>query len=509
MRTLSPLLMLSVLCCTPSVLYGQKTWLGSDGHGGDGTWSEAASWAPSGAPTSISGTGNRAQFALVDGATKAVSNVAINGTAYSNAIQVGKGKTLNLSLNNAVLNTNAFSVGVDIANETGSGAAHMHVSGSGTASVIQLIVGFATTTETSGNSLTISGANLTVQPQGTVTASLVGRNGNDNLLKITDGATVNVYGLSTSTLNGKQNNGVIVESGASLNLSSFGLNLATSVGARSNYLTVQDNAQVRVQNGHGLSIGTASSFGGNRVEVGAGSSIRLEGTTTIASFNVNGGNNDGANRLTIQSGGAFFSSGTINNDGLLQLEEGGVLAGKTLNGTQSLLTVKVRKGGRFEAEGDGLDQSVETQVEAGGVFAVGTGDARLSATVLTLQSTVTMAAGSMLEVSLFGDGTNDRIEVGGDGGIELMGVVTFKLTLGADYVHEAGRSWTFFEGTPFIGTGSLDTTSLDTALWDLSQFNAAGGWQIAAIPEPGALSLVALPAFLALYSARRRATSSH
>lgn len=218
-------------------------------------------------------------------------------------------------------------------------------------------------------------------------------------------------------------------------------------------------------------------------------------TTTAGSFYVRTGVSGGvySNRMQVMSGSV--KGYLIDNSGLFQLSQNGSLAPSSVSG--GTMNVYVRTNSRFEAEGSGIHSNVVTRVFTNGIFAIGltdpeTGD-RAAAATLNLSSKIQLDAGSMLEMHLFGTNTGetDQIALGATGvltNVSSGGIL--KLVVDESYTLQWGDKWTLFTGETTNIKGNFNTSLIDTNVWDISDLNEAGGWQVSAIPEPGALALL-------------------
>jgi hypothetical protein len=262
-----------------------------------------------------------------------------------------------------------------------------------------------------------------------------------------------------------------------------------------------------------------SAGAGNSFEITDGATVTgvAKGTTPTN----NGGQfyTRGAGARTTIDGGTLngtllYVSNTDGVGGLLQLGENGHIALSTgvpdKNGiTITVVSVPIYTGGRFEAEGSGMGSSVLPHIYSGGTLAVGVnpvGGSQSAAKTLTLQSTTTIDNGGILEMSLFGNGQNDQINLA-TGGKVANGTGTgtvLQLVLGNEYAPHAGDSWTLFKGLTLGNiTGKFDLSQIDSAKYNTDQFNQAGGWIITAVPEPTAMGLLLIGGIGAMTRRRR------
>lgn len=543
-----PAALITMLLTFPLSLFAQKAWKGANGDGGGGAWSAIGNW-DGGTPAAS----DRAQF-YRDGTLSSSSSLVTvtSGTASSFAVGYGKAVTLALQSAGKLEAKGAISlVGQNLG--TGTGAASLTIqgpaSGTATANLASFYIGYE---GNNGNSLTFSGP-VTVTDAGTAFSSVgqgsgAGGSSINNTLTISNGASVTRYALwvgkaatslsgngvvlkgagskltingggSTSTqflvgsIAGGSNNYLSIQDGAVATITT-GLNGSTvnalrigdGSSARSNYVTVEGTGStLSLASSTALILGNATGFGGNSLQIGDQGTVTTTGTTTINSFTANGGNNDGRNRLTIQNGGVFTSSSAIHNSGLLQLEAGGVLNGANV--------LTITSTGRFEAAGSGLGPNVSTTVNSQGVLAIGLAG-HSGADLLTLDSTVTLQAGSVFEATIFGSHSIDQAALGAGGTLDLSsGAASFKLVL-AGYAPVEGDEWTVFTGSTSTGIlGSFPEASAQLPPlagglgWDYSHFNETGEWKISVVPEPGSFVLMAI-GFGALLVWRRRSAAA-
>ncbi|HWL52299.1 MAG TPA: PEP-CTERM sorting domain-containing protein [Chthoniobacteraceae bacterium] len=503
----------ALLLLLPASLHAQRVW--NAGDEGDKDWATAENWVNSLPPTSSTD----ARFEVNPNSGAEVT-VAVSGEVEARGIQVmlGKSVTLNLAGGAELKTTGANSlmrVGYSGGTGTGTGASHLIVNGAGAAGATfdlgQTQIG-ASGSAADGNTLTLKG-NLTVLDSAGLDM-VIGRFGNGQRLIVSDGADVTRHGIqlaSGASSGGLSGNGISVTGEESiLKITGGRLTVGDVGGAFGNFVEISDQATLQLNASRNLLIGNAAgtNLGGNVVEVGHGSTLKTAGEIQIHSHTVTGGEDThGANRLTIESGGTLTSSSTIGNSGLLQLSEGATLAGKTLTGGAATLEVTTEAGGRFEAAGAGIGATVTSSIREGATLAVGITGADLAST-LTLQSTVNLEAGSTLELTLFGSGVNDGIELVSGGLLHLEGPVVLSLELAEGYQPAAGDSWQLFRGNlaGISGDGIFDVTGYDPAIWDFSGLNADDGWRVAVIPEPGSVSLFlfSLAGGMAFWWRRRR-----
>lgn len=226
---------------------------------------------------------------------------------------------------------------------------------------------------------------------------------------------------------------------------------------------------------------------------------------------------DPASRMTIDDGaslsGSFISVSNSTNathptaGGLLQLGATGHLSAG--NSDTNTLEMTIYSAGRFEAQGSGMDSTVVPTFRSGSTLAVGVtpvGGSRASAAELTLNSTATFNNGSILEMSLFGNGDNDQIHLDASG---AMGNGTgsgtiLKLLTPTGYTPHPNDSWTLFTGLTSKISGNFDLSQINSAIYNTENFNQAGGWVISVVPEPASVGLLFLGGIGALGVRRRR-----
>ncbi|HWL54126.1 MAG TPA: hypothetical protein VNQ90_16910 [Chthoniobacteraceae bacterium] len=277
------------------------------------------------------------------------------------------------------------------------------------------------------------------------------------------------------------------------------------------YMTTDTGGRKTVEfTGKGLSVEQTGSY----TDLNTGASLILSGGAKLTALNTptakEAGNfhlravssNGLNNRLILENG--TLSANLIYAYGgaaLVQLSRDAVLKS---SGTDALAlrinNAGTTNGARFEAEGSGLDATVDTRVYNNGVLAIGLSDPetgeRMQASSLTLQSNIQLDGGSILEVSLFGSG-----DAGVDQ-IHFSTAATTKLDIktGAlldlrlnGYTPTLGESWTLFTGDTSKIAGSFNLDLIDPAVWDLSSFNETGGWVIVSqIPEPSGAAFLLL-----------------
>lgn len=539
------LLPVFILFCSLYPTYAQKTWIGSDGWGGDGKWNVSDNWL-GGVPENTTTSANRLLLYISGTYTNATANIDIDSGvhAVTREIYHGLGKTAVFNLASG----SSFSIGTQsylgggtglIPGSTGTGSSHLSFigpdSGSATLNFSSFYIGMEA--GQGGHSLTMSG-NIVVNETSSL-FSVIGRRGDGNLWRIENGVDMTRTGLRIAGQEGLKNNRMEV-SGAGTRLlvngghANRGLALGAVAGtsyansASGNTLAITNGGKVEVKTGadgsaiNSLSIGNAdfsrsnsvtvagagsllelrdqttvtigntasTNLGGNSIDIRNGGLMDTNGAITIYDFQQNSGANDGRNRLIIGDQGTLLSTTTITSAGLIRLEAGGVLAGKTTGETTATVTLNINKNGRFEAAGTGLGGTVKARFAQGSAFSVGAAGGT-EAEVLHLNSAFEMLTGSVLELSLFDDGSYDQIVLGSNAELKLGAGVLLNLDEAAGLEVADGTIISLFSGNLSAINGTFDLSNLHNR-WDVSNFNAAGGWQLVAIPEPGTIGLLLL-----------------
>lgn len=476
-------------------LNAQSVW-----QTGDGDWFTASNWS-GGLPN-----GSNVAVFQVSAASPDPVRVSVGtGAVTAKGFRVLHGKEAQLDLSDGTV-IEAIGEIWRVGYSAGSGAT-LQFNGpeTGEATVKMAAIMLGAHAEADGAQLVFNGSGLKVVQEGGLDYVAVGRFGTNQKLRVENGADVSVQYVelgSASSGGGRIGHEVHV-TGAGSKLSTVGKVTigASGEGARDNRGVVSGNGAT-LSVGAILAIGVSNGYGGNSLEVSNGGTVVVTSTSIIAAYNPNGGDNGGANRLSILQSGTFKAGKEIDSYGIIQLQEGGAL----LSGTDlSVLTVK--NGGRAELEGSGLAANVSIQVENGGRLAVGLTDAngpRNASAALTLDSKITFASGSELTLSLFDNG-GDQIELLANG--SLQGTVKLNLQwLGAG---SPPGSWTLFTGETENITATFVVSHLDPEVWDLSNFNEAGGWEVRAIPEGSfhamlGMALLVFSTFRARYATLRR-----
>ncbi len=480
LRGLHVVLLAGVLSFAASAPVAARTWRAAVV---DGEWDDPTSWVAGNVPGDSGQVADNADFNYNSTYSSVKVNVDISD-ATATLLRVGLGQSVELSIGNGgALTLGSISRVGDTAITNGPGSATLTVTGptagTGALDFHELFI-------QNGSWATFSGSKLTVSTASNLT---LGNIGSGNAVTVADGAVLAAKGIAfghaTNNLS-THGNQVKVEAGSTLKVASGGVTIGSGATHRSNSLTVSGlNAALEIQAGV-LNIGNsaATNYGGNSVEVGLGGLVTTDRATYINGYDLNGVDHAGANRLIIAAGGSFTSSSTITNRGLLQLAQGGILKGTTIEEVSAALALNVADGGRFEAAGGGLGNTVTTTIENGGIFAVGL-EADTTASQLTLNSGIQFSAGSSLELSLFEDGTMDTIHLLDNG--SLTGEVNLVIGQSAP----VAGSWFVFSGDTSGINATFNLDGLNPAIWDTSRFNESGGWQLTTIPEPSSVVLLA------------------
>lgn len=483
-----------VLLSSFSSLQAQRIWQGDDKDGGDGLWSRnvdgTTNWLPNWWPTTTSGS-NQAVFVITDELQAETANVSIatGFSALTPRLVTAKGKSVVLTMGNGSTLTTANWWQVGTGDGTGNGSASLTIRTTGTNSA-EVTAGYfhiGSSNDTGGgNSLVFDGTNLVVHDYATST-TVVGRTSNNNSLVVSGGADVERYrvdhGYTGASLYGNYTS--VTGPGSRL-----GVTTSVSIGAfadaYNNSARVSNGGVLEVNTALAIGNGTGSNDGGNYVEVSDGGVVKVDGTLGIYQSSSNA---HGRNRLEVGNGGILHLGSSLQNNGLLQLHEGGSIVGQKIDGSAHNATLQVGSGGILETRGSGLDASVEVTLLSGATWRVAV-EGENYAGVFDLVSTVNLESGSRYEVKIYSDGQIDQIHLD-SGSLDLQGDVILALILD-EYTPVEGQSWSLFTGNAGAvgGTGSFDVSGLDSSLWDMSAFNEAGNWTISAIPEPEVAAMV-------------------
>ncbi len=420
----------AVILLSAATSYGAAaTWKGLNGLGGDGTWVNS-NFDPTGTP----GSTTDVFFTISDTYTAPTAQVTISGTTpKARSIVVTNGKRVVLSLSSGAMLTVGTGV-IGVGANTPAPPALPPAASSPSLTIEGPASGSATL-----NAARLFSANNT---------SNVGTSHQNELILSGSNLTVNLNG-GFNNFNGRSS--VTFNNGVTVNTTSPDVN-APKNGAGAFYARA----------------GKVGSVYDNYIAIINGSSL---------------------------------AAGYIEIGGLLQLGHGAVLK-TSATATATSLKTEILSGGRFELEGSGLGADTVTNVAINGTLAVGLSNpvtgVRTAAGSLTLNSQVKLQEGSFLELGIFGPGANgaDKITLGETGWIENFGKgALLVLTLQGGFTPEAGQSYTLFDIDPLNAqgiVGNFDLSGIDTTIWDLSNFNEAGGWAVTSIPEPGTNALLGI-----------------
>ncbi len=525
---------------------------------GDGDWSHAAHWT-NGLPGNP-GAGNvsRVLFELVSGQPNAVKiNVDTSSTFGYMGTSQGKSVTLEMGAGTVLENTGTLLVGRVAIGATGASSLTVKGPDTGNATFAVGSLQLGGKADASGDSITFSGENLQVTG-GTLT---LGRQGNQHSMSFESGVksaftSVLVSATADAAVSGIGNHNKLSVTGAGtemtiratsingLNAGPRSLTNQSNINAPTgNTIEISDGGTIRVigessttvshvfvggtiyRNNNSIQVSgensllevsgnTAITIGGasdtsyhNFMSVRQGGTIRTDVATTISN-----GTSTAANRrniLEIGAGGSYLSGQSIhNNGGLVRLEEGGILKGETVSQQEQAISLNINGTGRFEASGSGLANNVTVQIGNGtGTATLAMGSAnRTEAGTLTLSSTLQMNSNSLLEIAIFGSNEMDSIELLGGSSFQLGTDVTLSLSL-SGYTLKAGDSYQLFTGETANVIGNFSNfvlPTLDDGLsYDWTDFNAAGNWQFAVIPEPSSVVLLVGSGLLLLGAGRR------
>ncbi len=500
-------LVLSAAFALPPVTMAQSDWSAADD-----VWDNPANWSPQSLPTSAT----VARFRLFPSSPQDEIHISIGSgsdkTAIARAIQVwfGKKVTLNLHAGASLTATQEFwRIGYSD-QVIGSEVSALTILGpsTGTATVAAGMIQLGASTGSTpanagGHRITFSGAGLSISDTQTDT-SVIGRFGDANLLQVLDGAHLSRHRLSISHHTegaGKRDNRLeVIGRNSRLNITTS-LSIGNGNATRSNSVeisntaaeTAADHAILRTNT---LEVGASGNFGGNTLTVRQGGELHVETTSAINAYASNSGDHNGANIISIKSGGAFYSGGAVSVYGTLKLADGSTFGGRDFATEQpKAISLYVYPSGRLEASGQSIDGAVTIEL-FNSVLAVGItpeNGSRTSGETLQLHSTIKThhSLGAELELSWFDAHQFDRINFSPESSLE-GGVVRLRLqTLGAS-TPTAGTIWTPFTGHTSAIKAAFDLSLIDETRWDLSRFNAADGWEIVAVPEPTTVSLAGL-----------------
>ncbi|HWL52249.1 MAG TPA: PEP-CTERM sorting domain-containing protein [Chthoniobacteraceae bacterium] len=489
--------------------------------GGDGDWGTAGNW------NSALPTGSYYTDFQWDELDDDIT-VNVSGSQTASDMRLARSQTLTLEMAND--STLTFSGGSSRYSRIGQSTTTGFVAGTGPAALTLRgpesgnvatvtfttplwIQGGWSETLPIGSSLTVTGAKLEV----TASSLAVGFSSATNVygrLEITEGAKITATQVDIGTTNTSNTynasyNKATVRAGSTLITDT--LNIGAKHQQRSNQVEVTGaDAFLSAKTvSIGDSASTSTNLGGHSLTISNGGQFKANGTTAIQiySFDSNGGDNDGRNKIVIESAGTFSSANTIVNRGLLALKEGGVLNGRNAaDDTAKAISITTTNGARFEAAGSGLESTVSATINSGGTLAVGDGAGGSAPQILSLGSTVTFNEGAILELNLFETGM-DSIDFLAGATLSGTGI---KLNILGEPT--SSGTWQVFTGqTAGISeTITFDLTGLDP-VWDTSLFNQDDGWKLTAtvVPEPSTLAMLlgagAIFCFHGRRLARRRA----
>lgn len=449
-------LSVALALCLPAAALGQKIvsdWEGADGLGGNGIWTGANFTNAPASNRSVSFLTNETYTALdtvvtvQDGVTTSAEGIAVRnyaaGTTKSVTLNLGAGSTINAAT--GLLNVGGAGGGV---NPESANSSTLRIVGPSTGTA------------------TLNAARL-YQEGNTVNVGTTHRN---TMILSGAGLVVNLNGTFSSA--GSQGS-ILFDGGVQVNtlFASSGSNTAGGFHVRAN------------------------------------------------SRSLPAGHYD--NWMTVRH--ATISLHTLDVRGLFQLGEQGSLVATRKTNTSAAAELGIAVGttdnktaARFEAAGSGLDSSAVMTFYGQTTLAIGvSADPMITsgseASQFTLDNTVNFSPGTFLEFELFGSGEDevDKLIVGAGGKINITGSSTRIVLKLNGYELQGGESWQLIDSSAAASgwlTGSFNVSGLDTNVWDLSNFNEAGGWVISAqmIPEPSTYALVAFAGLGAVAMAFRR-----
>jgi hypothetical protein len=337
-------------------------------------------------------------------------------------------------------------------------------------------------------------------------AYLDARYGKTATITINDQATLNVAGiLDSGGYNDAAASHLTIQgaSGASVSADIHRIYLERALAAP-NTLTFSN-----------ITVTLSSDAAGTYTNVSAGNALTVADGATLngSAYYIRNPNGSNITRMTIQDGTVTGSS-IIYNYQLLQLASAGKLS---LTGAGQDLYVY--SGGRFEAEGTGLNSNVSTRVLGGGTLAIGLMDplthTRTAASTLTLNASTELDGGSRLEFGIFGAGgantaaadslagvRNDLLNVNGQAltsTLSLLDIVTYGYTPHAGAIYQLTRN----DNTAY----AFNTTNITDDWTIFRQDDGANGHSnlyVQYVPEPASLTLLGLGAGALLLKRRRR-----
>ncbi|HWL53306.1 MAG TPA: PEP-CTERM sorting domain-containing protein [Chthoniobacteraceae bacterium] len=502
-----------------SALAELKSWAG-----GNGNWTSPGMW-----DKGVPGAGDDARF---DNAVNSDVTVGPGEIISFDALNVRR-MQVSIALGNA---SSFTSTGVTVgarANYAGHLIFSGPAGGSATLSLGNLVIGQPNTAD--GNKLTLSGSGLNATA--TANLSIIGRGSGSNELRVIGGAKLTLNGVRIGYIENSFGNQFAVEgagskvtistdsnrsieigagvgegvNGSQMNISQGGvvsstvsMKISQMAGTHSNSVTVSGaGSKLEMTSAAALTIGVSSTptgAGGSFVRLTDGGKLTTDGNVTIHGHDITSTLEHGSNALLIEDGSTLTQTAgalTIGKNALLRLESGATLT-----------SPGVQVAGRFEAEGNGL-QATPVTIAEGAVLAIGV-EGRTAAQQLNITQSMTLEAGSFLEVKLFASGEMDQLALNPGASLVLGSGVTLRLSL-AGYEPVLNDSWTLVDGATGGVSGDFELFEMPELQgglsWDLSNLNEAGGWRVAVIPEPGTWLLTGLGG-LALLALRQRRSKS-
>ncbi len=440
-----------------------------------------------------------------------VTSGTLTVTGSANDVTVGDGATAN---GNSIVVTGGtfFSQAALIIGKSGTGNSFVASSG---ANVTNTNVRFGLNAGSIGNTGTVSGAGTTW----TITNKLrVGSDGNGNSLSIADGGVVNVasdvFVGGTATSSNVSGNSITVSgSGSKLAILSGTADLVISFGTgTANVVTVADSGTLAVSSvklgpGGTLQIGAGAApgfvnaaatidapFGGGHVVLDHtdGSytlASRITGSTRVtqrgAGKTILTGSNSYSGPTTVTAGTLALSAATSNitSSGTIEIADAGALDVSSVTGGFSLASGQTLSGGGAVVGG--------VTAAAGSIVSPG------AAAIDTLSFGSTLSLYGTLAIGMSGS-TTDLAAIGGALSIDPASAVSF--TVGSALTEPAYVFATYASLAGTFGTvnGLPTGYSLD--------YNYLGGNQLAlvAVPEPGTLAIAAAGVAALATGVRRR-----